>query len=282
LSGSKLDLNRLYNALRQLAEGLYGLHQTGKLHRDIKPSNVLVTPEGRVKILDFGLVTEVEGLGAHDSVNLAGTPDYMSPEQGAQLPISQPSDWYSIGVMLYQALTGRLPFSGKFFEVMMSKQSSDPAPPSELVRDVPPELNDLCMRLLARDPAQRPIGREVLRILGHGKTGPLKVPLMPATASVVDSSPFVGRQQQLKELQDAFDTVRCGETVSVCVHGSSGMGKTALVSHFLDELTNQKIDVVILEGRCYERESVPYKALDGVIDSLTRYLTCRRSHVCFR
>ena len=116
-------------ALRQLAEGLHGLHETGKLHRDIKPSNVLVTEEGRVVILDFGLVAQVEGKELHDSVTLAGTPDYMSPEQGAQLPISRASDWYSIGVMLYQALTGRLPFSGKFFEVMMNKQNFDPPPP---------------------------------------------------------------------------------------------------------------------------------------------------------
>jgi len=108
LEKSKLDLGRLSVALRQLAEGLHGLHETGKLHRDIKPSNVLVTNEGRLVILDFGLVAEVEGKELHDSVTLAGTPDYMSPEQGAQLPISRASDWYSIGVMLYQALTGRL------------------------------------------------------------------------------------------------------------------------------------------------------------------------------
>ena len=83
LSRASLDLDRLNNALRQLAEGLHGLHETGKLHRDIKPSNVLVTKEGRVVILDFGLVAEVASIGLHESVNLAGTPDYMSPEQGS-------------------------------------------------------------------------------------------------------------------------------------------------------------------------------------------------------
>ena len=130
---STLDLERLTKALRQLAEGLHGLHETGKLHRDIKPSNVLVSKEGRVVILDFGLVAEVESKGLHDSINLAGTPDYMSPEQGAQLPLSTASDWYSVGVMLYQALTGRLPFAGKFYEVMMNKQSADPPAPADLI-----------------------------------------------------------------------------------------------------------------------------------------------------
>jgi eukaryotic-like serine/threonine-protein kinase len=273
LSRSRLDLDRLRLALRQLAEGLHGLHETGKLHRDIKPSNVLVSKEGRVVILDFGLVAEVEGQGQHDSVSLAGTPDYMSPEQGAQVPISTASDWYSVGVILYQSLTGRLPFSGRFFEVMMNKQSLDPPAPVDLVRDVPEELNDLCVRLLRRTPEDRPTGREVLRILGHGKTGPLKQPLMPTpVSSPLHSVPFIGRERHQRELLDAFNATRQGQTVTVYVHGDSGVGKSSLVKHFLDHLRIHESDAVILEGRCYERESVPYKALDGVIDSLTKYL----------
>src|SRR5918999_4735496 len=161
LSRSRLDLERLRHAIRQLAEGLHGLHETGKLHRDIKPSNVLVTKEGRVVILDFGLVTEVTGKDLHDSINIAGTPDYMSPEQGAQLPISRASDWYSIGVILYQSLTARLPFTGKFFEVMMNKQNFDPPAPSELLGGVPRDLNKLCISLLRRKPEDRPTGKEV-------------------------------------------------------------------------------------------------------------------------
>jgi serine/threonine protein kinase/tetratricopeptide (TPR) repeat protein len=272
LSLSRLDPGALNVALRQLAEGLYGLHETGKLHRDIKPSNVLVTKEGRVVILDFGLVAEVEGKEPHDTLTLAGTPDYMSPEQGAQLPLSRASDWYSVGVMLYQALTGRLPFAGKFYEVMMNKQNFDPPEPRELVTDTPQELNDLCVGLLRRKPEERPSGREVLRILGHGRTGPLHRPISTPTTSVAQAAPFVGRERQLRELEDAFDVTRSGQTVTVYLHGSSGMGKTAVARNFLDQLRDSKTEVVILEGRCYERESVPYKALDGVVDSLTKYL----------
>ena len=273
LSRSKLDIHRLTVALRQLAEGLHGLHETGKLHRDIKPSNVLVTKEGRVVILDFGLVAELQGQQLHDSVTLAGTPDYMSPEQGAQLPISAASDWYSVGVMLYQALAGRLPFSGKFFEVMMNKQNFDPPAPSELVNNAPPDLNDLCISLLKRKPEERASGKDILRVLGHGKTGPLRQPITPTPAPTLEQMPtFIGRERQLKMLHDAFAVTRRGATVTVHLHGSSGMGKTALARHFLDQLRSSNSEVVILEGRCYERESVPYKALDGVVDSLTKYL----------
>ena len=271
LARARLDLDLLGNAMRQLAEGLHALHETGKLHRDIKPSNVLITKDGRVVILDFGLVAEVEGRGLHESVNLAGTPDYMSPEQGAQLPISRASDWYSVGVMLYQALVGRLPFSGKFFEVMMDKQNLDPPSPRELLQDIPAELDQLCMSLLRRAPERRPTGRQILRVLGEGKSGPLKAPLMaPPKAS--SRRNFVGRDRQIRELLEAFHATRQGETVTCYVHGESGVGKSALVRNFLEDLRENESGTVVLEGRCYERESVPYKALDGVIDSLTKYL----------
>ena len=273
LSRVKLDVNRLRIAMRQLAEGLHALHETGKLHRDIKPSNVLVTKAGRVVILDFGLVAEVQGAVFNDSFTLAGTPDYMSPEQGAQLPISRASDWYSVGVILYQALTGRLPFAGKFFEVMMNKQNFDPPAPSELVKKVPQDLNDLCVRLLYRNAEERPSGTAILAALGQGQTGPLLAPIMlPPTASSVQTSRLIGRARELKELEEAFAYTQRGQTLTVYLHGSSGMGKSALAQRFLDGLRRNQFGVVILEGRCYERESVPYKALDGVVDSLTRYL----------
>lgn len=266
----KLDETRLRLALRQLAEGVNRLHELGKLHRDIKPSNVLVTEEGRVVLLDFGLVEDIEP-ELHETL-LAGTPDYMSPEQGAQMAISKASDWYSVGVILYQALTGRLPFRGRFFEVMMRKQTRDPIQPREINREVPRDLNTLCVNLLRRDAEDRPTGREVLRVLGARPTGALA----PSFVSSADESSFIGRERLLAELHDAFSATREGETVSVYVHGNSGMGKSTLVRTFLDQIREQTTKPIILQGRCYERESVPYKALDGVVDSLSKQLASLR------
>jgi eukaryotic-like serine/threonine-protein kinase len=265
LSNYKLDEARLRAAVRQLAEGVHRLHEMGKLHRDIKPSNVLVDGAGRVVILDFGLVEDVEP-ELHETL-LAGTPDYMAPEQGAQMAISKASDWYSVGVMLYQALTGRLPFKGKFFEVMMRKQTRDPIQPVEINPDVPQDLNTLCMKLLRRDAEARPTGREVLRALGVKHTSALAAATADAT--------FIGRERLLAELHDAFRATGEGQTVAVYIHGSSGMGKTALVRNFLDQI-KREANVMVLQGRCYERESVPYKALDGVVDNLSKHLTAMR------
>ena len=265
----QLNEGRLRAALRQLAEGVHALHEMGKLHRDIKPSNVLVSDEGRVVLLDFGLVEDINP-ELHETL-LAGTPDYMSPEQGAQTRISKASDWYSVGVILYQALTGRLPFRGKFFEIMTRKQTREPIQAREINPDIPRDLNDLSTRLLRRQPETRPSGREILRALGVRSA-----PQIPLTLSSTAEGSFIGREKHLVELNEAFRATREGQTVSVYVHGYSGMGKSTLVRNFLDQVKEKTRNAVVLQGRCYERESVPYKGLDGVVDSLSKHLASLR------
>src|SRR5439155_21091980 len=131
------------------------LHAAGKLHRDLQSSNVLVTPAGRVVVSDFGLAAPAGCDGANGPCELVGTVHYMAPEQGAERPVSPASDWYSVGVMLYQALTGRLPFaqvSGSMWDYLRLKAAADPPPPSAVVQGLPPDLNDLCVALLRREP----------------------------------------------------------------------------------------------------------------------------------
>ena len=259
-----LNLARLRSAMQQLAQGVFALHQAGKLHRDIKPSNVLVTRDGRVMLCDFGLVADVGPRRQHQTAEktVTGTPAYMSPEQAAHLPLGEASDWYSVGVMLFEALTGQLPFPGLEAEVMAAKQVSEPPPPSALIEGVPPELDTLCVDLLHLRPEARPRGSDVLRRLGAQAAEP---------QTTLEKSLLIGRAPHLLALREAFDAVKAGATTTVLVRGVSGMGKTTLVRHFLDQLAGRS-DVVLLTGRCYERESVPYKALDSLIDALSGYL----------
>src|SRR5207247_1513542 len=98
-------------------------------------------------------------------LDVVGTPAYMSPEQARGQPADASSDWYCVGVMLYEALTGSPPFRGPALDVLMRKQRLDPPPPSAVMAGIPPELDLLCVRLLDRDPARRPDGEEVLRAL---------------------------------------------------------------------------------------------------------------------
>ncbi|HVZ37600.1 MAG TPA: serine/threonine-protein kinase, partial [Polyangiaceae bacterium] len=112
-----LDEERLRSALRQLCEGLQALHRANRLHRDLKPANVLVHDrDGRLVICDFGLVTHGTASPAADpqeeGAGIAGTLSYMSPEQATGQPLTEASDWYAVGVMLYQALTGAQPYLG--------------------------------------------------------------------------------------------------------------------------------------------------------------------------
>ncbi len=271
------NIVRLRAALKQLVQGVMALHDAGKLHRDLKPSNVLVTPSGRVVILDFGLVTELFP-GVNPSATehgFSGTVPYMAPEQGAPEGRAPTADWYSVGVMLYEALAGRLPFPGTGIDVLLRKQREDPARPSSFAQDVPPDLELLAMQLLDRDPAKRPTGEVILERLGapprrkaDAVTGVVRAHGRSETGQ---SAPFVGRHRHLDALDSAFAATREGHPVAVFVRGVSGIGKTSLIMSFLDELRARE-GAVVFAGRCYERESVPFKAVDSVIDGLSRYL----------
>jgi tRNA A-37 threonylcarbamoyl transferase component Bud32 len=252
------DEQHLRGALVQLVDALMALHQGGKLHRDLKPSNVLVTSMGRAALLDFGLVAAIAE--ANPEKLAVGTPVYMSPEQAADQPLAEPSDWYGLGSMLYEALTGRRPFEGESEQVMTRKQTELPPDPRELAPAAPADLSRLCMQLLQPVPQARPNGAAILDRLGakpSSRTRDIARSLAPAN--------FVGRSRELAELERALTDAR-RQGVTVFVRGTSGMGKTALVRRFVRSLGPQAF---VLEGRCYEREQVPFKMLDGLIDMLS-------------
>ncbi len=261
------DIPRLRSALGQLAEGIHALHAAGKLHRDIKPSNILVTGDGRVVVLDFGVAADIDGTTDEE---LVGTAHYMAPEQAAGETLTPATDWYSVGVVLYEALTGQLPFVGAPLAVLAQKNIADPKATSDWVDGIPADLVALCSELLNCEPERRPNGPEIVRRLTTDSgASPIEdaVPL----AAVHSMFPLVGREPHLDELHAALAAVCEGRSITVRVHGGSGMGKSVLVQRFLDA-TVASGRAVALRGRAYEREAITYKAFDVVIDALSRYL----------
>jgi serine/threonine protein kinase len=260
---------RLRRVMAELVNGVNALHALGMIHRDLKPSNVLVTPAGRVVVLDFGLASEETPADPAPSTEdaLHGTPLYMAPELFTGGDVGKPADFYAVGVMLYEALVGQLPHRGAVHQLVSQKLFTRPTAPADLVHGTPLDLSDLALALLDKDPERRPGGEELAELF----------PLQTIASRPPDSemrrqrARFVGRERELAELSAAFERVRSGHSVILNVCGESGIGKSALVDAFLEQAQRDP-DVVVLYGRCYEHESVPFKAFDQIADELSGYL----------
>jgi eukaryotic-like serine/threonine-protein kinase len=168
-----LSVDEAVEITRQVLAGARFAHSKGIIHRDLKPQNVLVDAEGRARVADFGIAragaSEITQTGS-----VLGTAQYLSPEQAQGLPVSAASDLYSVGAMLYEALTGRVPFDADTPVAVALKQVSEhPRPPSQLNPQVPRALDAVVLRALAKDPANRfASADEFLRALDQAEADP--------------------------------------------------------------------------------------------------------------
>jgi len=267
------DEGRLRGAFRQLAEALSALHEHGILHRDLKPANVCVTAEGRLVLLDFGLVTGVDSDAQSTDNEGTGTAEYMAPEQAtAAAALSPAVDWYAFGVCLYEALTGSAPFQADLpLAVMLAKQNKLPQSPSERIgARLPADLEGLCMALLATDPRLRPRVEEVRRVLSDSAFRALSGTLTLGELDTGES--FEGREVELGQIATAHARARSEGLRVLLVEGESGIGKSALVAEWLQELKRREPEALVLMSRCYENERSAFKAVDAGMESLARRL----------
>ncbi len=284
----------ILDLFRQLAQGVQGLHAQGKLHRDLKPGNVMVRADGSVVILDFGLAIGKErgggvqpgggtpssssgsGSGSGPSGSdpsssdgmVVGTVAYMAPEQAAGRPLTEASDWYAVGTMLFEALTGELPYYGPAVAILRWKRTREAQDVNALVQGVPPDLATLCNGLLRRDAVARPTAAEVLRTLGAGSGSATPLAVAPR-----ESDLFIGREEYLVRLDAAFARSRSSAVIAH-LRGRSGTGKSALMAEFLRRL-GERAEFLVFRSRCYEQESVLYKTMDGLADEIARWLAHR-------
>jgi serine/threonine protein kinase len=203
--GGRMEVGEAARVFAEVATGLAHIHERGLIHRDLKPSNVMITPDGRVKLLDMGLSFAPGDPDAHDPEvvggkgYIVGTMDYISPEQARNpIEIGPRSDLYSLGCALYYALTGTPPFPGGTSRDKIRRQRTlDPVPVTELNAAVPEKLARIIARLMAKNPDDRPAdateARELLLPLAVArKTGP--------SLSVKDAVGAVDRPDEHPEL----------------------------------------------------------------------------------
>ncbi|MFZ5896214.1 MAG: serine/threonine-protein kinase PknK [Myxococcota bacterium] len=266
----------LVERFSQLAHGISALHARGILHRDLKPGNVLLAPDGRVVILDFGLVRRLDDEPSlrQDSISFSGTLAYVAPEQVLSHQLTTACDWYSFGSMLYEAICGRLPFSGHPRTVLTEKLSGPRPLPDSLSGERQRALGQLCLELLAPAPERRPSGEQVLERLGA------RISLVPRSGPLSRDSnaPLIGRDAEFEQLTQAMRRRPEAPTRLVLVSGASGTGKTTLVRRVLGELA-ERPSTLLLAARCHPYETVPYNALDGIVDELARALSVRGSEL---
>ena len=167
----RLAPDRTLDIIGHAALGLQAAHDAGVIHRDVKPGNILVTPDGVVKITDFGIARATNSVPLTQTGAIMGTAYYISPEQASGQSVSPGSDIYSLGVVAYECLTGRRPFDGDTpVGVALAQVSQEPP---ALPDDLPAPVRELVMQMLAKDPAARPpsagaLGREALALQTDG------------------------------------------------------------------------------------------------------------------
>lgn len=263
--GADVDFASLRRMLGGVLDGLEALHAAGILHRDLKPSNILLGRDERVRIVDFGLATLFDHAGSSASREplVAGSPAYMAPEQATGRPLGPSADLYSLGVILYQALTGRLPFDGTTIGVLAQKTFHDAPDPALLAPDAPGDLLALTRGLLVRDPDARTSLDEARACFSSARTG--------MAPNVELSRDLVGRELEIASVVEAFDSSREGRARVVHVAGLSGVGKSALLRAIGRTLRRDR-GALVLEGRCHELEAIPHKGFDAIIDALREAL----------
>lgn len=273
----EFDEQRLRDTLRQLVAGIAALHAENVVHRDLKPSNVMVDDEGRVVILDFGLVAKLAS-PADETIALAfprfsGTPAYAAPEQ-CMGEWSEASDWYAMGTMIYEAMTGERPFSGdRVLELKRIQSAPTLAEQPHIAADLA-QLTDALLCPVSRERPNLPTIAAALSIdLDSGsRNSGSHGSHSPSGMLGVENSPLIGRAPQQACLEEIHREWQAREGAECAfVIGQSGEGKTTLIERFLTPW-REDADTLVLSGRCHERESVPYKAIDGLINALVGHL----------
>ena len=262
-----LSLSEIVTIARQLCEALDHAHAHGVVHRDLKPENVLLARGGDgpdAKLADLGVATTGHARLTETGV-IVGTAAYLAPEQAIGRGVDGRSDLYALGVVLYELVTGRVPFTGDDALVVISQHLHAPVTPPRAFRaDLPPALEAIILRLLAKDPAQRfATAREAgaaladLRVDGAAPAAPASETAGGALLEQLVRGRLVGRVRELHQLRELWRIAQQGRRHVALVSGEPGAGKTRLAHEAV--VFARLNGALVLQGGCYEYEaSSPY------------------------
>jgi hypothetical protein len=279
LVGTHTEFTRLLPLFQQVAEALRVAHAAGIIHRDIKPDNLMVRPDGYIKVLDFGLArlrppgAASVWLADSDPGTPVGTPGYMSPEQARGESVGGATDIFSLGVVLYELVTGRHPFTTTArWNLPTASALAAVVPPARWNPEVRAPLEALILRMLAENPDERPTAAEVEAELAALANPPGGGACQGPGGTARQRRLMVGRDPERAALRAAFDSAAAGSGRVLCVTGEPGIGKSTLVEDFLAELSACGRTHISARGRCSEHlaGTEAYLPVLEALDSLVR------------
>lgn len=277
----KLDI------FRQLCLALEHAHAHQIVHRDLKPENVILTAEGVAKLTDFGLSRPVASRLTNEG-EISGTVFYLAPEQALGQEVDVRTDIYSLGVMLYESVTGQLPFSGDDPLAVISQHLYAPlVPPRLRAANIPARLDALIVQMMAKAPLSRPANTGEVRqhLEALLQTGPIPTQeapgptlslAQPALLERMARGQIIGREKELAEARQYWHTARSGERQLLLVSGEPGIGKSRLVRELvtLVEISGGQA----LVGECYPEGGAPYSPFAQIFRQVLHNPTFHRSN----
>jgi histidine kinase len=271
----------------QLSDILQYLHLKGIIHKDINPENILITDDGQLKLIDFGISSNLfsESKEILNVDTIEGTLNYISPEQTGRTAysITGSSDFYSLGILLYELLTGKLPFDSiDPLEIIHFHLSRKPLPLSSAIPDIPKGIDQVVSKLLEKNPEDRyhsagglKADLQILKKYAQSKESlqGFKAGANDTTDQYQQSQKLYGREEELRELMGYFDELNLQKSRMVLVGGYSGVGKSALIRHVKFPILQKK--GTLISGKYDQfKKDIPYYAfIEGIKEFIKNLFT---------
>jgi serine/threonine protein kinase/tetratricopeptide (TPR) repeat protein len=281
INSGPLKIDEALKIARKVAKGLQEAHEKSIIHRDIKSANIMTNDKGQVKIMDFGLARLIGQTGVTKTGITLGTADYMSPEQAQGAEVDHRTDIWALGIVLYEMVTGRLPFRGDYWHaVLYSIMHEDPEPVTALCTGVPVELERIINKALSKDPSERyqhaedmQVELKALKKSIYSEEKPhLSIPFINEEEEVEKKKPvFVNRERELAKLDKFLETMLTGKGQVVFVTGEAGSGKTTLIQEFDCHAQKMLADLISASGKCGAHTGIgdPYLPFREIMSLLT-------------